>query len=183
MQCLISLPCCELLCQAVKKCCCNIQSQTRVHSRSRETLFLCISFYPDQLSLFWTWLSICERLWGYLAKKYTQISLYNLGCIPLVVHLRKLRHKEFYLTYAKVQTYQQKTPSRKKKTHFPCLNSVTPRLYHLPFFPDLSLSSPFSLTMRNIFPGSDSNLERSYMPPCKKISSWHGEARYSIKLA
>lgn len=39
MLCLISLPCSELLCQAVRKHCGNIQSQTRVHTQSRGHYF------------------------------------------------------------------------------------------------------------------------------------------------
>lgn len=181
MQCLITLPCCELLCQAVKKRCCNIQSQTRVHSRSRGHYFCVFPSTQTSWACFEPDFLFVKDFGDTWLKKYIQISLYNLGCIPLVVHLRKLRHKEFYLTYAKLRTYQLKTPSKKK--HFPCLNTVTPTLYQLLFFPDLFLSSPFSLITRNNFPGSDSNLECLYTLPCKEMSSWHGEPRYAIELA
>lgn len=66
--------------------------------------------------------------------------------------------------------------SKKKKT-------VTSRLCHFSLFSNLLLSDLFPLTMRNIFPDSDSNLKCSYTPPCKEVSSWYGKPRYSVKIA
>lgn len=169
MLCLISLPCSELLCQAVRKHCGNIQSQTPVHTQSRGHYFCAFPSTRTSWACFEHDFLFVKDFGDPWLKKKNKTALPLQRGLHFPCGMLKETATWGTLTVAKLQRYQQETPSRKAAD----LNAVTTRLYHLPLCPDLFMSRPFSFFTRSIFPGANSNLKHLYSPPCKEILSWH----------